>query len=114
MIFEIIRAVFGLLFALFVPGFLVVAIFFKEEKPMEKLAFSITFSIMISIIIAIFFGYNAAVKDLFGGITFENLVLGEVVVNCSLLILLGLDIFFGKKEKKKVVKHKEDEAIERF
>jgi len=63
----------GFIFAMFLPGFFLTLIFFKEVKLLERMLLSITFSIMITIALAIMLGYNENVKNITGGITAANL-----------------------------------------
>jgi hypothetical protein len=63
----------GFLFAMFLPGFFLTLIFFREVKMLEKMLLSITFSIMLTIGLAIMRGYNENVKNITGGITAANL-----------------------------------------
>lgn len=95
MILEIIVAVIGALFALFVPGYLVTLIFFKELKLLQKIALAITFSIMIDVAIGIFLGYNENMKNITGGVTSENVWFYSLIVTGFLLVMY----LFTKTEK---------------
>lgn len=86
MIIEIIRVMIGTSLALFIPGYLVTLIFFKEFTPMQKIALAITFSIMISVTIGIFLGYNEDAKNLTGGITSGNVWFYSIIVTMFLLV----------------------------
>ena len=83
-------AFFGLLFALFLPGFLITLISFREVKVLERLLLSITFSIMIAIAIGIGFGYDKNVKDITGGITPKNVWYSELVITGLLFIVAAI------------------------
>ena len=65
----IFRIIFGLLFALFIPGFLLALIFFKELELIEKIALGFVLSICVDVFLGLFLGYNEAMKNLTGGIT---------------------------------------------
>ena len=88
MILQIIQIIFGLLFALFIPGFLVALIFFKELELIEKVALAFVFSICIDIIVGLFLGYNEAMKNLTGGITAFNIWIYLVVITIILILIL--------------------------
>ena len=97
MIVEILRIVLGTLFALFIPGFIIVKTFFEEFNIPEQIGFSIVFSIMIDIAIAIFLGYNESWAKVTGGLTFLNIVKAEIVVFFLLLIIYGIKVFIIKR-----------------
>ena len=54
MILQIIQIVFGLLFSLFIPGFLLTLIFFKELDLIEKIGLGMVLSICIDIALGLF------------------------------------------------------------
>ena len=101
MILDIIRIVIGLAVALFIPGFILVLLYFKEFKPLEKIAFAITFSVMIDIAIAIFLGYNEAQALRTGGLTFQNIIKAEIIVFTILALLTWIKHVVKKKLFKK-------------
>jgi uncharacterized membrane protein len=82
----------GLLFGMFLPGFFISLIFFKEAKWLERILLSITYSIMITIAIAIGLGYNEAVKNITGGITSFNLWKWELIIT-SILALITIIMY---------------------
>ena len=90
-------ALLGSLLALFIPGYLLTLIFFKELNLLEKIALAITFSIMIDVSIAIFLGYNETMKELTGGITSENVWFYSLIVTGFLFVL-----YFFTKTKKQI------------
>lgn len=98
MILEILQAIIGTLFALFIPGYLLVLIFFKELKPLQKMALAITFSIMVDVAIGIFLGYNENMKNLTGGVTAENIWFYSLIVSAFLLVMY---LFTRTKPSKK-------------
>ena len=62
-------SVLGVLFAVFIPGFFVTWIFFREIDFLQRMLLSATFSIMVSMAIGIALGYNESAKIYTGGIT---------------------------------------------
>ncbi|MDP3727888.1 MAG: hypothetical protein Q8R18_00395 [bacterium] len=93
-IIDILHAIIGLAFALFIPGFLLTKIIFKEQEILEKIAFSIAFSIGIDIFLGLFLGANETMFKLTGGITELNLWFYLIFIT----LLLGVILFI--KEKK--------------
>ena len=83
-----ITSIIGLLLALFIPGFLITLIFFREVNLLERLMLGITFSIMISIAIGIGLGYNKNVKDFTGGINTKNVWILELITASVLLVVV--------------------------
>lgn len=90
MIFVILKAVIGSLFALFIPGFLVVLIFFKNLSKLQKIAVSAVFSLIILVAISIFLGYNEKMMSITGGVTEYNLWIYELIISGILLTTLIL------------------------
>ena len=99
MIADILKIVIGIPVALFIPGWLIVSIFFRELKILEKIAFSIAFSIMLDIAIAIFFGYNEAQALRTGGLTFTNIVYAELIIMFILALILIIIFIIEQKRK---------------
>jgi len=91
-IFSGLRIVFGLILTLFLPGYLVARIFFKELAELEKVAIAFVISISIDIFLGIFLGYNEQMKNLTGGITASNLWL-----HLSLIALILLVVYMIKR-----------------
>ncbi len=81
-------SIIGLLFALFIPGFLITLIFFRESEALERIILSITFSIMLSIAIGISLGYDKNVKEFTGGINPKNVWLWELITTSALLAVV--------------------------
>ena len=100
MIFETAQIILGLLFFLFMPGFLVVKIFFDNDKFLEKIMLSMLFSIMIGLVIGVFFGYDSAQAAFTGGFTETNLWLGEIIT----VIVLGIALLVKRLVFKEPVK----------
>jgi len=87
MIFQILKAIAGALFAFFIPGFLLVLIFFKELNKLQKIVLAVVLSIITAVAIGIFLGYNETMKNLTGGVTAYNVWIYELVLSGILLII---------------------------
>ncbi len=87
MILFILKAIIGALFALFIPGYLLVLIFFKELNNLQKIALAIVLSIIVAVSIGIFLGYNETMKNLTGGVTEYNVWVYELVISGILFII---------------------------
>lgn len=68
-ILQIIQIPVGLILALFLPGYLIARLFFKELDELEKVALGFVLSIALDIAFGLFLGYNEYMKNLTGGIT---------------------------------------------
>jgi uncharacterized membrane protein len=99
MILEIVRIIIGLMLALFIPGFFVVMLFFREFKLLEKIAFSVVFSIMIDVGIAVWLGYNSEQAAITGGLTFANILNMQIIVISVLLAFAGLKFLLMRRTK---------------
>ncbi|MBS3146274.1 hypothetical protein J4471_01105 [Candidatus Woesearchaeota archaeon] len=62
----IIELLIALVLVLFVPGYLIVQIFFKNITILEKITLSISFSIIISFIISIMLGFIKVAEKVYG------------------------------------------------
>jgi len=97
-ILDILHAIIGLAFALFIPGFLLTKIIFKEQEILETIAFSIAFSIGIDIFLGLFLGANETMYKLTGGITELNLWFYLLIITAILTVILILQKYrFSKK-----------------
>ena len=90
----IFQTIAGVLFALFVPGYLAAELIFREMEFKEKAGVGIALSIGIDILIGIFLGYNRRQKEVTGGITAYNawfylLVITAVLGTAVLVKALG-------------------------
>lgn len=85
----------GLVFGMFLPGFFITWIFFREVKWLERVSLSVAYSIMITITIAISLGYNENVKNITGGITSGNLWVWELIITG----ILGLIAYIIHRKK---------------
>ena len=92
MIIEILHGIIGLLFALFIPGFLLDLILFEKQDILERIALSIGLSIAVDIFVGLFLGANKFMKDLTGGITATNIWVCLITIS----IVFGF-IILGKK-----------------
>ncbi len=79
---ELLKIIFGLPLALFIPGYLIARIFFEELEELEKIALGFVLSIALDILVGLFLGYNKYMKELTGGITATNLwiYLGSITI----------------------------------
>ena len=87
---QIIQIIIGLPLALFIPGYLIARLLFKELEELEKVAIGFVLSIAIDIIVGLFLGYNEAMKNITGGITSFNLWLYLGSITIILLIIWAL------------------------
>jgi len=85
-VLDILHAVIGLAFALFIPGFLLTKIIFAKQEILETAAFSIAFSIAIDIFLGLFLGANETMFNITGGITELNVWFYMVIIS----IILGI------------------------
>ena len=85
----IIQIIAGLALALFIPGYLIVLLFFRELKFLERISLSLVLSICVDIVIGLFLGYNKYMKELTGGITALNLwIYLSIITVCLFLIYI--------------------------
>jgi len=89
-ILSILQIIIGLPLVLFITGYLVARIFFKQLSELEKVALGFVLSIAIDIIVGLFLGYNEAMKNLTGGITTFNLWLYLGSLTIILVIVWAL------------------------
>jgi uncharacterized membrane protein len=94
-----IQVIVGLPLALFVPGYLVARIFFKELSELEKVALGFVLSIAIDIFIGLFLGYNETMKNITGGITAFNL---WIYLGSLTIILFAVYVYKDYDEVKQV------------
>jgi uncharacterized membrane protein len=94
-IWSILQIVAGLILSLFMPGYLLARIFFKELTELEKVALGFVLSICLDIALGLFLGYNETMKNLTGGITAFNLWLYLIIITVILMIVY---VFTNKKE----------------
>lgn len=102
---SILQIIIGLPLALFLPGYLLARILFKELGLLEKIALGFVLSIALNIAIGLFLGYNKYMKDLTGGITALNLwiYLGSITIMIFIIYLIKCpeDLVFFKRILKK-------------
>ena len=99
MILEIIRVIVGLPLALFIPGYLLALIFFKELDMLEKIGLGFVLSICVDIAVGLFLGYNLRMKEITGGITAMNL---WIYLGAVSLVLAGV-YFYKEKLYKQIL-----------
>ena len=78
------HAILGLAFAIFIPGFLLTKILFKDQEILEMMAFSIGFSISIDIFLGLILGANETMYQFTGGITEFNLWFYIIIITLFL------------------------------
>lgn len=100
----IINAAIGLAFFAYIPGFLIVKLFFDDEEGLEKLLLAIILSIMIAMTIGIFFGYDRAQAAATGGFTTRNMWIGELGVSSVLAIAVMVKHTLRRKTPKNAQK----------
>ncbi len=103
---EIIGAVLALGISFFVPGYLIVLLFFSDLKPFQKIAYAIAISIIIDIGIALYLGYNELQATKTGGLTFWNVLALQSWILGTLIALFGVKHFLLRKEKRRGKKQK--------
>ena len=119
-IIQIIQIPIGLIIALFIPGYLITRLFFKELEELEKVALGFVLSIALDIALGLFLGYNETMKNITGGITALNLwlYLGSITIILTIMWAIKnsdelkkvLTLF--EKEKTTPLKHKEIPTIQ--
>ena len=99
MITEILHAIIGLAFGLFIPGYLLTRILFKEQEILERIALSIGLSIAIDVFVGLFLGANKTMKDITGGITEANVWFYLIAVTAILTTILFIQRQTSKRKK---------------
>ncbi|MBN1502123.1 hypothetical protein JW930_01145 [Candidatus Woesearchaeota archaeon] len=99
----LLQIVLGIVFSLFLPGFILTLIFFKELKFIEKAVLGVALSLALDIATAIFLGYNEYMKNLTGGITANNVWTYSLTISGFLIIVYVVksEIEWLKKRKKR-------------
>jgi uncharacterized membrane protein len=97
---DIWRTILGLLLALFLPGALIVLIFFDELSFFEKVAVAIALSIAIMMFIGIALGYDQNVAALTGGINEYNVWKYSMFTSAGLAVILIGKAVYVKWPKK--------------
>lgn len=100
-VLQILHAIVGFAFGLFIPGYLATLVFFKELKPLEKITLGFILSICIDIIVGLILGYNETTKNITGGITAKNLWILLILISAILSVVLVIQ---EKKQVKKLLK----------
>jgi uncharacterized membrane protein len=86
--------IFGLLFVLFIPGFLITQILFKKSELLEKILLTVLLSIGFYVILGIFLGFNETMKNITGGLSKRNIWIYSIVINLILVV-----VYFIKSKK---------------
>ena len=97
MILEIAQVILGIIFFMFLPGWLIVQSFFKDMGKMEKIIFAIIISVILGLLIGVFFGYDRNWAQITGGFTEKNIWIGEIIIT----IIAGIIYLISKRFKKK-------------
>jgi len=98
---NILQVIIGLPIVLFIPGYLVTRIFFKELEELEKIAMGFILSIIIDIAVGLFLGYNETMKNFTGGITTPNL---WIYLSSITVVLFCIYLIRNQDEVKQVEK----------
>jgi len=94
---SLIGSIIGLSLVIFVPGYLLTRLIFKDLENLEKILLSIGINIVIDILLAFFLGINETMKDITGGITQRNIL---IYLGSLTFILLFLNVLFKYTKKK--------------
>lgn len=88
------QIILGLALALFIPGYLIAKIWFKELSELEKVSLGFVFSISIDIFLGLILGYNESMKIRTGGITAFNIwfYLGTITVLLLAYYIYKMDL----------------------
>lgn len=87
MIFDILRIIFGILFVMFMPGYLLTFLLFKKLGVIERISLAIGLSISIVVFLGFFLtavGYIAGIK----GITAYSIWFSLLTISLIFLILI--------------------------
>ena len=87
---DIIHAIIGILFALFIPGYLLTILLFNDLEILERISLAIGLSMCVDILIGLLLGGNKTLMGFTGGITAFNLwiFIGAICVILLALILI--------------------------
>lgn len=97
MILQTLQIIIGLLFGLFIPGFLLTLSLFKKIDLLERVALSIGLSIAVDVFVGLFLGANKTMKDITGGITEFGVWLYLVAVSVIFIFIYITGILIRKK-----------------
>jgi uncharacterized membrane protein len=90
--------VLGILFAFFVPGFLITMLFFEDEPWHIKALFSIVISICFTVFLGLLLGFNETMKNVTGGLAKTWLYM---LLFCGLLVFMNIVKMTRKKNVRK-------------
>lgn len=96
MVIEIITAIICIFFVLFIPGYLLSLLLFKDVDVFERVAISVVLSIFVDVFVGLFFGATKYNKMITGGITVFNIIAGLIVVSAAFCLIYYLK---GKNAK---------------
>ena len=97
MILQLLHIMVGLLFGLFIPGFLLTLILFKKIDLLERIALSIGLSIAVDVFVGLFLGANQTMKEITGGITEFGVWLYLIAVSIIFILIYITGILIRKK-----------------
>ncbi|MFC1686026.1 hypothetical protein ACFLZZ_03315 [Nanoarchaeota archaeon] len=92
MIIELLHFLIGAAFLLFIPGFLLSLVLFKELDILERIALAMGLSISIDVLLGLILGFNKTMAQFTGGIT-------ELTVWIILILLSAIFGFIYYKKK---------------
>jgi len=90
MILTIINVIVGLLFLLFLPGYLLTLILFDKNDLhfLERVILAVGLSISIDVFLGLILGLNRSIAFITGGLTRSNVWSGLIVISLLFLMLL--------------------------
>jgi len=95
---HVLWGIFGILLLFFIPGYLLVKLFFNKTKDLEALGqigLGIAFSICIAIVVGLLLGFVKYISPAFSGLTMLNLLISLVSISAVSVVI----ILFNKKWK---------------
>ena len=96
LIAKILQFIGGIFLVLFIPGFFLSLILFKEVRLIERIALSVVFSIVVNILLGFLLEFRY-IRDATGGITSLNSWIYLIVI--SLILFLVYYISLSEKER---------------
>src|SRR3989344_1606293 len=86
--FDILHAIVGIIFSLFIPGYLLTLILFDKLDIIERIGLTIGLSMCVYVLIGLLLGGSKTMMDLTGGITAVNLWI--FIGSLSLILFIGV------------------------
>ena len=97
MLLETLRFIFGILFSLFLPGFIFSLVLFNDLEILERIVLSFGISVFLDVLLAFLLGISKTMKSVTGGIVSKNIWIGQMSITLVLLIIYIIKIKFYKK-----------------